>query len=570
MQQDYPDQDERQPQGDLAYPLPILENRKPPTPFQQFADRVGLVPFIISLLLVILFLLIATFFLFKMIYPPEEKVDFLPGGGGGGGGNNGETVNKIQKQMQQKMVSSTSVSKRISSTSTSASFTLPDSSAEMVDAGIPMEFGSADAGSGGGSGGGQGTGVGKGIGSGSGPGKGVGAGQLGIGALIPTIMKGRCTDQERLRMVKEAGGTEQIEASVKKSLAWLKGQQNSDGSWGDTYVPSMTGLVLLCYLGHCETTTSEQYGENITKAISYLINLAQKNEGYMTSNRGANQLPYEHAICTYALAEALTFSRTLQFPIPMLEETVKQAGTIIASSQNGEGGWDYKYATGDRCDLSVAGWQMQALKAIKATKLEIPGFEDVIRKSLRCISSTNYSKDGLFCYVKGTARASMTSVGTLCLQQWEKSHTSEAREGVKFIMDGLELRDAKDSKRERLLKKYGGEEAKARSPLLFDLRYNDPDADPYVWYYTAQVMRNADGKEWEAMNQAIIAEYLPNVQGDGSFKMINSKFHGPSGNSRQIYVQALNTLVLEVYYRFLPATSAGKARGIDGALDSLR
>ena len=66
---------------------------------------------------------------------------------------------------------------------------------------------------------------------------------------------------------------------------------------------------------------------------------------------------------------------------------------------------------------------------------------------------------------------------------------------------------------------------------------------------------------------------------DGSFRIENSKVtrnaglvHVGSdyvGTSREIYIQTLNTLILEVYYRFLPATSAGSAHRRMGGLDHL-
>ena len=83
------------------------------------------------------------------------------------------------------------------------------------------------------------------------------------------------------------------------------------------------------------------------------------------------------------------------------------------------------------------------------------------------------------------------------------------------------------------------------------------------------------------MNKAILEDILPAQKSDGSFKpeptggdLLHIKSGtGSAGGSRDIYIQTLNTLMLEVYYRFLPATSAGsknrRSGGLDG-LDSLR
>jgi len=533
--------------------LPI-EPPKRQSKLRQFIVRMGLGAFTISLIAHVIFAIVAIFFMYKWVYPPEEKVDFLPGGGGGGG-SGGEKVHKVQQMQQKRMMSNTAVAKRINSTSQTAAFSLPDSSNEMMDPGLPMEANSAELGSGSGSGGGRGTGVGTGTGSGSGAGKGFGQGQLGIGALIPTIMKGRCTDSERLKMVQEAGGTPQIEEAVKKSLQWLKGRQNADGSWGKGSNVAMTGFVLLCYLGHCEGTQSVEYGENVTKGITYLINMGMKNGGRLGTNLSQHSYVYEHAIATYALCEALTFSRTLQFKVPELEATVEKAVDVIVKGQTKSGSWDYGYADTTRNDLSVAGWQMQALKAAKASNVKIDGYDKVMRSAIDYLTKSAYLGDGKFAYSGKGGKPAMTAVGALCLQQHDKGNATPVRDSVRLIMDGLEIREKKKPKDE--------------FSVVYSMEYSGPDIDLYASYYAAQVMRNAGGKEWDAMNAAIIADIIPAQKPDGSFNQEGTKSTANAGGSRDIYIQALNTLILEVYYRFLPTSAGGNGKG-RSSFDDLR
>lgn len=536
-----------------------IEPPKKQSKLKALIVRLGLGAFTIAVLAHVIAAILAIFVFYKWVYPPEEDPTFITGGGGGGSG--GEQVHKVAQQQQKRMMSTTAVTKRIASTSQTAAFSLPDSPNEMMDPGLPMEANSAELGSGGGSGGGKGKGIGTGTGSGTGPGKGGGVGQLGIGALIPTIMKGRCTDSERLKMVQEAGGTPQVEAAVKKSLQWLKGRQNADGSWGKDNNVAMTGLVLLTYLGHCEGTQSVEYGDNVTKGITYLINVGMKNSGRLGSNLADNHYVYEHGIATYALCEALTFSRTLQFKVPELEATVEKAVDIIVKGQTKGGSWDYKYADSNRDDLSVAGWQMQALKAAKASNVKIDNYDKVMRNAVEYLSKGAYLGDGKFAYSDKGGKAAMTAVGALCLQQHEKGNTSPVRESVKLIMDGLEIREKK--------------KPKDKFSIIYSMEYSGPDFDIYASYYAAQVMRNAGGKEWDAMNSAILADILPAQKEDGSFNfegttngIVVAGGSKGAGSSRDIYNQTLNTLILEVYYRFLP-TSAGKG-GRSSGLDDLR
>ena len=360
-----------------------------------------------------------------------------------------------------------------------------------------------------------------------------------------------------------------MEVAVKKSLAWFKSKQNPDGSWGKSHNVAMTGLTLLCFLGHCEGTQSNEYGDTVSKGIAFLLDKSLKHNGMMASQFGGNSWVYEHAIATYALSEALTFSRGLQFPIPELESAVQKAATLIITGQTKEGGWDYGYADKGRNDLSVVGWQMQALKAAKASGVKLENFDRTIRKATDWLADTAYLGDGKFAYSGAGANPGMTAVGSLCLQQWDKGKSKPVREGVKLIMEGLELRDKPNAK------------VSDFSPL-YSMKYDGPNCDLYAWYYAVQVMRNAEGKEWEAMNKAILEDVLPQQNEDGSFKFENGKIDRNEklvhvrgteavGNSRDVYLQALNTLILEVYYRFLPATSAGKSRGSGlDHLDDLR
>ncbi|MCW1923865.1 hypothetical protein OKA05_14955 [Luteolibacter arcticus] len=140
---------------------------------KRLIARMGLGAFTISMLVHAIFILLAIFFFIRWVEPPPEKIDFLPGGGGGG--SNG-TSHRIQPARKAAMTAPAQ-SKRIASTSLTASFSLPDSADNLMDPGLPMDMGAAHMGSGGGVGGGSGAGSGTGVGSGTGPGSGPGFGK---------------------------------------------------------------------------------------------------------------------------------------------------------------------------------------------------------------------------------------------------------------------------------------------------------------------------------------------------------------------------------------------------------
>jgi hypothetical protein len=362
------------------------------------------------------------------------------------------------------------------------------------------------------------------FGNGWGSGDGTGNGGGGFGG-IPSSMKKRCSKQDRLARLQESGGTPQCEEAVVKALDWMKANQSADGSWTGTNQAAMTGLALLAYLGHCETPVSERYGDTVLRAITYLVNLGMKNDGKLCTVPSGNHFPYEHGIATYALAEASIFCKQGNINIPYLFEVTQKAGQFIIQNQNQNGGWAYNYdvSTAGHTDLSVVGWQIQALKACNHTGLKFDGMSRCISKGLDFVSGCQDSS-GAFGYTGPGQGARdgyfpLTGVGVLCLQMWDKGSTSSTRKGVKYIDDNTK----------------------------FD--YKGQSGDLYCHYYQAQAMMNRGGNEWKKYNDLFRDQLLKNQNPDGSWP---SPGGGLAMNPH--YQTCLATLMLEVYYRFLPGT----------------
>lgn len=171
------------------------------------------------------------------------------------------------------------------------------------------------------------------FGEGWGEGDGEGFGGGGFGNL-PSSMKKRCSVADRLQRLKENGGNKKCEDAVVDALLWLQDNQEEDGSWSheagsDKYRAAMTGFALLAYLGHCESPNSPVFGETVEKAIIYLVNIGMQNDGKLTTPGAGGHWVYEHAIVTYALAEAFTFCEGLGENIPNLDKIAKKAGDIV-------------------------------------------------------------------------------------------------------------------------------------------------------------------------------------------------------------------------------------------------
>lgn len=360
----------------------------------------------------------------------------------------------------------------------------------------------------------------------------------GKGTPIPLDHRKRCSKEERLQMLEEGGGNAEVEESVVRALRYLKSTQAANGSWGSKHPSAMTGLALLAYIGHCETSLSEEFGDSCLSAITYLVDIGMKNNGRLVHNTTDRHWPYEQAIATYALAEAETFHAALDIRIPMLRETVAKAGQLIIDSQHPSGGWDYGYdESGNRGgDLSIAGWHIQALKACKITGIDFRNLRACANRALDYVEARQAS-DGGFCYtgnnpVTKPGGAALTGVGMLSLQMWGKGSSPAVRKGAKY----------------------------AQAKLRFD--WATPDCDLYAHYYLSQAMFQRGTKAWNEYQSEVLAS-LPSLQsedgswpvpgGGGKIHAVGALFANNSPEGRH-YRTVLTTLMLEVYYRYLPAS----------------
>jgi hypothetical protein len=519
-------------EGEIFHPEAVthFEEVKPPHPFVKMWRRMGGGSLTLSLAIHAGIILLAGIVVVssQMV---EKEVDFLPGGGTAQGA---EASADMKHQVQQKKRSSLNKSlpmKKIVSNSTTSEVSLPEAPPDLLDVpDVSSTLGGGSMGSGG---------FGK-AGAGGGFGTGMGIGGAAGFVSLPPSMRSRCSSAERLQKLAQNGGSSECERAVSQSLEWLKGQQNPDGSWGRANKPAMTGLVLLCYLGRCETPESPFYGDNVMKGIMYLIELSQKNQyGAFTEDFAGNAGAYEHGIATYALGEMYTLARLGSKSLPGMREAFEKGVELIIKCQNGkdagraEGSWDYytkNIAAGNptskREDLSVAGWQYQALKAAKNTSLKISGLNSAMDKTVDYIERLQ-TKDGGFGKEKRDEhynQYSLTGAGVLGLQTLGKANKkSTIGKGIKFLRDFL-----------------------TSEPLDWNKNCN-----LYCWYYYTQAFFQQGGDDWKFYNEQILPQLLANQNPDGSWKTERANWESGGTRNNAIYRQALCTLQLEVYYRYL-------------------
>jgi len=339
----------------------------------------------------------------------------------------------------------------------------------------------------------------------------------------------RFSDQ-RIDIVERMGGSKETEHAVQSALQWLAAHQSQDGRWsaagfdrecgqcgGETHIEAdhaLTGLSLLCFLGAGHTQIKAgPYRDNVDRGLRWLAS-RQKADGDL---RGEETM-YSHGIATIAISEAYAMTGDQQLFAP-----VQRAARFIQGARNTNvGGW--RYDPGQPGDTSVLGWQVMALKSASNAGIDVPGETfDAARAWLNRVSER--SRPGLYAYQPGQRPTpSMTAEGMFAqLLLGRRPDHRRMRDSVDFILQHLPNWES--------------------------------DPRTYFWYYASLALFQHQGKEWETWNKALTEELTEHQRKDGRAAGSWDPVDEWSKIGGRVYQTALCTLMLEVYYRYLPLYS---------------
>jgi hypothetical protein len=325
-----------------------------------------------------------------------------------------------------------------------------------------------------------------------------------------------------------AGGAA-TELAVLRALRWLKKNQRTDGSWPGTSAVAMTSFALLAYLAHGETPQSAEFGETVKKAIDFLISKQGGDGKFAGVSDGYSQI-----IGTYAMCEAYGLTQH-----PSIKDGAVKALTLIVKGQHPTGGFNYSLAQDNRDDSSVMAWACQAMKAGKMAGLEadVPGLEAAIKRGIAGFK-LNADPNGGFGYT-GPGHTGLSGAGALCMQLLGAPKSAEVTATMKFL-----------------------------EPCTFS--FADPNKQPYgggsqvyYWYYITQAKFHHSPETFAAWNKQFSPELCKQqiveknaIEGpDGKMVDIGHWESPVKGEHTGGVVQdtSLCTLMLEVYYRYLPS-----------------
>jgi hypothetical protein len=407
--------------------------------------------------------------------------------------------------------------------------------------------------------------------------------------MMPGIFTNRDPGQRGRKMAGfpgAAGG----DASVMRALRWLKTKQNTDGSWGTEgqFKTALTGMAILTYLAHNEVPDdATEFGPVTRRAIQYLVESLGSGE-YFREKDGNN---YSHPIGVYALGEA--YAMTMN---PLVKSAVERAVQPLIRGQNAWNGWEYKMASTARTDNSYSGWCAQAIKAVHAAGIDVPGLDACYEKAKRAFDSV-YRGDGQFMYQSESGgnpngHPAETAIATLCMQLLEQFADPKVKAAMRY-MDGCTY-DFEHWENQP----WGG-------------GGNNP-SPVYYWYYLTQAKFQEGGPTFLAWHKVFLPELqrrqqiLKGETKESGYQDLTGRYRdigwwdspskgeayrsnkgglpctwwsngaaeqGSTSLDCRIMDTTLCALQLMVYYRFLPASQAVNADahpGLDAPKQPLR
>jgi hypothetical protein len=341
------------------------------------------------------------------------------------------------------------------------------------------------------------------------------------------------TPEGRTKYGDRYGATPESEEAVDRALKWLADHQRPNGSWsfnlnldpcegrcrhskrsGDTPTPSTgaTGLALLAFLGAGHTHHAGPYAENVRRGIYYLRQIAGESQYGLDFQQGSM---YGHGIAVMALGEALSMTRTEDGRYDSdLFDLVDQGSYFTVVAQHSNGSWGY--VPGSPGDTTLTGWQLLSLVAARRNGIQVrtstfPNTKDFLRN---VVCDENFD----FGYKGPPGEPTTTAIAlTLLLYLGQTPGFTPFDESLDRLAE--------------------------RGPMLTNV-YHD--------YYGTLALHHTRHEGWDSWNTKL-RDHLVNSQSKEGHERGSWHFQDKWGDiGGRLYTTAMCTMILEIYYRYLP------------------
>lgn len=307
-----------------------------------------------------------------------------------------------------------------------------------------------------------------------------------------------------------------VDKAVEKGLEYLVERQKEDGSFDGKLENTWTALACIALMANGHFPGRSKYGENLRKGILYLVEKSKQDDGYF-GKRGESRM-YGHGICTLALSEAYGMLQEEHENV-RIKEALERAVAIIIKGQVRDkkskhfGGWRYQ-PDGKDADLSVAVWQVLALRSSQNCQIEIP--DETVQDSLTYVRAVFDKRQKGFSYQGGSPSVAMKSAGVVGMLALGANKTDKDR----FMVEN------------------------SASYLLTQ----DPKQGGHFWYqsYYLATAANMMGEKHRSVLLPKLEEFIVSLQKP------NGEFQKHKGHAGEVYSTAFALICLAVRDQYLP------------------
>ena len=403
------------------------------------------------------------------------------------------------------------------------------------------------------------------------------------------------------------GKLQATEKAVLEALRWLVRHQAEDGSWSAAglrerctgarpcigadvevqpfYDEGLTALALLAFLGAgyghdaeqriTDTVTGLQYtlGDVVLRGLRWLV-ARQRSDGSFSAERA---FMYSEALCAMALSEAYALShgagkrawrRPAQKAVDFLVAAQKRSAEdgrpwgwrydsralLEARKQSGEIDDETYLVEIHDADISVTGWAIMALKSARLGRLDVP--EEALQGGLRFARHVSLP-DGRAGY-QAPEHAGKKVPGLRDEFDYHAGTTS----ALSMLVRTFVAHDLGDP--------FLEEAARQIVKDLPALSRDGLSVDYYYWYHGSLALEQFDGPDsprasgvyWDPWRKAMersLLELQDRSKEKGACSrggwLVDDRW---SHAGRALYNTAINTLTLEVYYRYENAFGVGR------------
>ena len=332
--------------------------------------------------------------------------------------------------------------------------------------------------------------------------------------------------------------TRESEVALKRGLEWLAKNQGTQGNWGSNDL-GLVGMGALAFLADGHMPKRGRYGENVEKALGYVIRNGKPSGLLNISN--AQRDMYNHGLATFVLGQAHGMTSDKQ-----IGRAIDRALKLIYNTQAQDGGWDYQARRQSRGhDLSLAVMQAKAIRSAVDSGLEVP--PNVVQTAIQGVRIRYRAQNGArgddpkiqqgpgaFTYNGGSATLAMAAAGVVCMQEFGQYDDWRIPKTMRFVTEHI------------------GRVNISRS------RNGQMPFDAYTLYYVGQALYQVGGPDWEKHYPKLRDSLVAGQHETGYW---NAGQH-VGGTPGQMYGTAVACFILAMPNRYLPILQEGKIESL--------